>query len=154
MMPRAVPKLWNVTPHVAVGTSGRARLTDVMRCAAWPQLTGLSTVEVVNELARHFGPILRSEFELDGNSRRVWALIAVEEKIIEMSGDLSMIALDTAYWALGSGELVAMGALAAMHKLNPLMSARDRITCALETCAEHLSAIRPPWVFAETSIAK
>lgn len=153
-MRRAVPKLWSVTPHIAVGTSGLARLTDVLRCAAWPQLTGLSTLEVANEISRHFVPMLRQEFDAQDNNRRIWALIAVESTLVQLSADLSVVALDAEYWSLGSGELVAMGALAAMKRLNPNLPTRQRADFALDACATHIAGIRPPWVFAETTVAQ
>lgn len=110
-------------------------------------------MEIVNELSRHFFPLLRAEFDAIDGGRKIWALIAVEDKLFQLSGDLSIVSLDVEYWTLGSGELVAMGALAATRRWCAHASPREQVVASLDACAMHLCNIKPPWVFAETAVA-
>lgn len=151
LMRRAVPKLWAVTPNIAVGCAGETRLIEVLRSAVWPQVAGLSTLEANMELHRHIVPAIKAEFP--DKERDFNAIIAANGALFSLASDLSIVALEEPYWAIGHAKYAAMGALHATHRLAPTMPARERILVALAASADHVSGIRPPWVFAETTIA-
>lgn len=151
LLVRAVPKLWLASPHIAVGTAGACRFTDVFRLVKWPSLSGLGTEAVAASLSRDIVPQLRDP-SLDVEKRNGWAVVAVDADLFYIGCDLSVTALDEQYTALGSAEMAALGALYAMGKYAPTINARERVISALEAGRAHISGILPPWVVVDTRI--
>lgn len=151
---RANPKLWNVSPRMAIGTAGNCRGGDLVRTAIWPTLADADDAE--STLPRLFRDCWKDEI---GN-RSTWALVAFDREIFYVGSDASVIRVDAAYSALGSGELPALGALFCFEQVDrmegrsnePLRAedARVRAVVALIAACEHVEGLRDPYVFAET----
>jgi hypothetical protein len=76
------------------------------------------------------------------------ALIGYRGQLYEMQSDYSVMRYRVPYNAIGSGYMVAMGALAV---LPDTLSPCDRITKALEAAARHVGSVQPPFYVLEAS---
>lgn len=168
---RASPKTSTLGPRVAVGLAGMARLNDVVRHdiarsspddytyaepgKTFPSLCGCDGVdEYEREIARYFRALMKDE-PADVSFA---ALIAVDREIILVGPKGSTTRLASSYHAVGHAADVALGALYVLNrqtmegKLPSVLEARGAAIYAMEACAEHVEAIRPPWSFAETTV--
>jgi ATP-dependent protease HslVU (ClpYQ) peptidase subunit len=131
---------------MAIGTAGSCRMGDSARAAHWPALDDIAADDRALTLGNAWREIVDNHGDRD---RHVWALIAHDRDIYYAGNDGSVICLDASYTALGSGELVALGALWAFERAGAF-TPWERVTKAIEAAAEHVAAIRPPFVVVET----
>lgn len=152
---KANPKIVTITSRIAVGCAGLVRLGDVVRDPdRWPLYEHSDLPLFERKLGQFFRDLLKDE----EHDTPFWAIVAVDQEIFYVGPGGSMARVDAPYCALGSAELVALGALHVLHRhaggTNPPTGedARRRLVTALEACAEHVEAIRPPWSFTETRV--
>jgi 20S proteasome alpha/beta subunit len=159
---RANQKLVQVAPRIAVGTAGLARLGNAVRLSSFWETTiarhelyeGPNQTEAT--LFRMFSDLLKDE----SKDAPFWAIVAVDREIFYVGINGSVTREAASYSALGSGELVALGAMFVLRMLREQTKggaalptteeAADELKTALCATVEHVQAIRPPWVFAET----
>lgn len=166
---RTSPKISTLGPRVAVGLAGMARLNDIVRHdiartspdhfgagdvgLGFPSVAGCDTIDEYERLlARYFRALMKDE-PADVSFA---ALIAVDREIILVGPKGSTTRLASSYHAVGHAADVALGALYVLNRqtmdgnLPSVLEARGAAIYAMEACAEHVEAIRPPWSFAET----
>lgn len=155
---RADQKLVSITPRIAVGTAGVARLGNAVRLSSfWEGMVAQHPLydkpeEVTADLFKLFRGLLKNE----PADTPFWAIVAVDSGIYYVGINGSVTPVGDAYCALGSAEFVALGALHVQHMQDQCMlpesftEARERLLYALDACGEHVQAIRPPWTFVET----
>lgn len=160
----ATPKLVQVSPRVAYGTSGHTRLANILRGKLdFPvpddydeKSKGLVFDIYESKLAAFFRNIVKGEFP----ELTMWAIVAVDDVIFDVGPDGGLIRVADSFTATGSAELVALGALHALatskslpmhsiHHFDPEF-AKESALQALEACAAFIDSIRPPWSFVET----
>lgn len=157
----ATPKLVQVSPRVAYGTSGHTRLANILRGKLdFPvpddydeKSKGLVLDIYESKLAAFFRNIVKGEYP----ESKMWALVAVDDVIFDVGPDGGLIRVADSFTATGSAELVALGALHALGATGQITDAlcnRDiaemMMTKALNACAAFIDSIRPPWTFVET----
>jgi 20S proteasome alpha/beta subunit len=157
LLRRATPKLWNVTPRIAIGTAGSCRCGDLLRgFDKWPE-PGVGPDEFGLALGRSLRELLKEEIK----NHNVWALVAMDREIYYVGSDGSVSRQDAAYSALGSGELVALGALFVLERVRrtehgpgalptPTHETKACLITALGAACEHVEGLRGPYTFAET----
>ncbi len=154
---KATPKLVQISPRVAYGTSGHTRLANILldNLDKWP-----ITIDVADNytqyermLARFFREIVKGEYP----ESKMWALVAVDNVIFDIGPDGGLIRVADPFTTTGEAELVALGALHALGATGQITDAlcnRDiaemMMTKALNACAAFIDSIRPPWTFVET----
>jgi 20S proteasome alpha/beta subunit len=148
---RGTPKLMNITPRLAVGVAGKSRIGEfVIGSREWPARGERTPGEYRTALADFFEGLLRSE-EKDA---AFWAIVASFRDIYYVTAPGCVLLIDAPYCALGSAELVALGALYVWNLDRPEMSettAKNGLAHAMDACAEHIDSIRPPWLFVKTT---
>lgn len=157
----ATPKLVQVSPRVAYGTSGHTRLANILRGKLdFPvpddydeKSKGLVFDIYESKLAAFFRNIVKGEFP----ELTMWAIVAVDDVIFDVGPDGGLIRVADSFTATGEAELVALGALHALGATGQITDAlcnRDiaemMMTKALNACAAFIDSIRPPWTFVET----
>jgi len=152
MLRLSVPKLWNVSERVAVGMVGAARMRNVLRTIDWGEIVSRADSfapadEIERAITSAVVPAAREELR----DEKAWALFAVGRELFQLSADGSVVALAEPYWTLGCAELVALGALHAYRLIGPsAFDACRAAETAMDAAAQYMSAIVPPWVWAET----
>lgn len=148
---RGTPKLVNITPRLAVGVAGKSRIGElVIGAKDWPARGERNAADYRTALADFFEGLLRSE-EKDA---AFWAIVASFRDIYYVTAPGCVLLVDAPYCALGSAELVALGALYVWNYDRPGLEktiAKSGLVYALGACAEHIDSIRPPWIFVETT---
>lgn len=154
---KATPKLVQVSPRIAYGTSGHTRLANVLRdnLDKFPLIFDPDYDEYEIRLARFFREILKDEYP----ESKMWALVAVDDVIFDIGPDGGLIRVTDPFTATGEAELVALGALVAQRIISKTAGvpnipdskpAHVIVGIALEACAAFIDSIRPPWTFVET----
>lgn len=152
---KATPKLVQISPRVAYGTSGHTRLANILldNLDRFPLIFEPNYEEYEIRLARFFREIVKGEYP----ESKMWALVAVDDVIFDIGPDGGLIRVANPFTATGEAELVALGALHALGATGQITDAlcnRDiaemMMTKALNACAAFIDSIRPPWTFMET----
>ncbi len=155
---RAIPKLVQVSPYVAFGTSGHVRLADMLRASVKTDQfpTGdpcFSIDEIEAELGEFFRSFMKDEFRANKEGK-LWAVVAVRDHIFDVGSDGAVVRVDGRFMATGNVEQLALGALYTINKaceeLPTEEKAKEWLRMAMEACAEFGECIRPPWTFAST----
>lgn len=164
---RATPKLVQVSPRVAYGTSGHTRVANILRgqLDRFPKPTWTATTperESIDEYEIRIGRFFRELIKEGGYPEsKMWALVAVDDHIFDVGPDGGVIRVADPFTAGGEAELVALGALHAHATSESLTMTRivsfdpeyARIAAnrALNACAAFIDSISPPWSFVETT---
>lgn len=159
LLRRSTPKLCQVSPNIAFGTSGHVRLFDMLRDsvakASFPMKMACDSIDDVEaELGRFFRAFLKDEFRANEKGK-LWTLIAVDDQIFDVGMDGAIVRIDGRFMATGSAEHIALGALYIFDRARADLpneeAAKERIQMAMEACAEFGECIRSPWSFASTT---
>lgn len=161
---RSNPKIYNVSPRIAMGSSGHVRLCDMLRAEIadgdFPQILGTQTAaEYEPELGKFFRDFLKDEFRA-AKDQSLWTIVAVDDEIFDVGPDGSVVHVDGHFMATGNVERLALGALYAIDKCSvgvdqgeypDTTQAKKWLRIAMEACAEFDGSIRPPWTFVSTT---
>ena len=158
---KATPKLVQISPRVAYGTSGHTRLANILRDKLdfpvpddYVEKSKEMVLDIYEcKLAAFFREIVKGEYP----ESKMWALIAVDDVIFDIGPDGGTIRVADPFTATGEAELVALGALHALDAAGAMTTAfcnreiaEMMMTKALNACAAFIDSIRPPWTFVET----
>ena len=152
LLMRATPKIYQISPHIVMGSSGHVRISDIVRHRS-------ITFPKPSDSSREFGVLLgewfRNVLKDEPNDAKYWAIVAAHNEIYDIGPGGSVVQVAGNYHATGNAELVALGALwVANHALTQLPApeeAKRIVTMALDACAAHVEAITPPWSFLEAA---
>ena len=165
LLMRATPKIYQITPHVVMGSSGHVRIADIVRrnSITFPTRVHGKPLEYPyanQDYGQLIGEWFRDVLKDEPKDARYWAIVAAHNEIYDIGPGGSVVQIAGNYHSSGSGELVALGALYAWN--NSLVFQRDApmlpcpelakegLTMALDACAAHVEAITPPWSFIES----
>lgn len=150
------PKVWEAGPLV-FGACGSFRVSQLLRYQLPLPVPELA----VEPMAYLTGPLvdaMRQTLEA-GGALTVWQEDTTEElngsslvvgyagRVFEVFEDFGVGELTTGYAAVGSGAVLAYGALAATEGRR--MTPAARVELALEVAERHNAAVRRPWVILE-----
>ena len=96
-------------------------------------------IPCIQAAMRDAGWLLQSDGRYEGGT----FLIGYRGRLYSVEADFQVAECEDTFTAIGSGEHVALGALAALENLEPI----PRMTRALEIAAKHTAYVRGPFTF-------
>lgn len=146
--------VWSTPEPMAVGVCGANRVTQELRYRWSPpdvtaeRATDRALAAVLDTLQSHLFAEDLKPLIVDGLEAEF--LVAFRGRLFLVFNDLAFLERRSGFTALGSAMDVGMGALFASQGRPP----RDRLTVALEACADVREEIRGPWEFVSLSPAR
>lgn len=141
---------WSEPEPMAIGVCGAYRVTQELRYRWAPpdvraeKATDRAVAATLISLQAHlFADDLKPLIVDDDGDLEAEFLVAFRGRVFLVFGDFAFLERRGGFAALGSGMDVGMGALFASKGRAP----KDRLTVALQACADVREEIRGPWEF-------
>lgn len=162
-MNRSDPKVFNLCPHIAIGYTSSFRMGQILRyhVSVDPPLTELRQDDAFEWAVKTLIPAARHAFKDQGWSMTDaggaelggFFLLAVRDRLLQIQNDFQVSEPVAAFDACGSGEVVALGALAALlpkEGLPQKVAAEKAATQALEIAERFTPTVRGPFTMVWT----
>lgn len=167
--PRADSKVFRIGPY-AIGFTTSFRMGQILRYEAkLPDPPPRASDEAMDEFfVTEFVPAVRQTFKEHGFEKKATFpssgkmdfsesgqevgglfVVGVQGRILEIREDFHLARPATPYSAIGSGAVIAFGALHALESL-PDLTLRERAEKALDAAATYSSVVRGPFHFVES----
>src|SRR5713226_6678075 len=162
---RKTAKVWSSGTPIVFGVAESFRLADILQYEFSPP--GLSDNQDLAHMTRYmvtqFVPALRETVEGRGLKRAGdedpeanpfpgQLLVGIGGNLFHVEPDYQVAAVDDAYMAVGSGDMVALGALRALVELDDaVLQATDIMLMALSAAEHHIETVRSPFTIVGTN---
>lgn len=146
---KAYPKVFHVGPYL-IGTCGSPRMSQLLkhnlRAAYTHELNEYSSdeefmvsgfIEVIRKIFKDFGFSRVSDNRESGGT----FLVGYNGKLWAVYSDYQISRVSDGFQTIGSGYMVATGAMEALHELRPY----KRIMRALEITGRYTTFVEPPY---------
>jgi len=114
LLMRATPKIYQVSPHVVIGSSGHVRIADIVRSKS---NTFPKRAYANQDFGELIGEWFRDVLKDEPKDAKYWAIVAAHNEIYDIGPGGIVVRIAGNYHTTGSGELVALGALCVANRV-------------------------------------
>ena len=156
LLPTTAPKVFTSGLFI-FGSAGNMKIRNVLRAVDFRDVALNKSFVLEDILMQKIIPSMMTTIENLGylgsgeNRPRAFEgeiLVAAGSQICVISGGFTVLPM-RAYWAIGSGSQVALGALALARRID--LSACDAVRYALEAAEKHINTVAGPFTILETT---
>lgn len=151
------PKVFRLTSEIAVGYCGSFRMGQLLEHhVTTTALRGDEASWAITELVPTIREVLKTHgyTTVENNEETAGSfLLAVRGRLFEVHSDFAVLERDDAYTAIGSGQMVALGAMHALWEPkigHTPAAARAFLKTALDAAAAFATGVAPPYRFTTT----
>ena len=139
---RAGPALVGVCGGIRLGQIIRYRCPSPKLGVEGPVPSLLGWIEEIRPVLRDAGVLKVKDAVEESDSR---LLVALAGHLFEIDAEWQIVEPVTPFWAIGSGQPYALGALDALELMDPLLEVNGRLLMVLETAAKFDPSVRGPF---------